>query len=473
VLTFRLGRRIFGHRVGIAAGAITAVYGPLVFFESELLATGWAAFWSVALALAFLNALEGARLRACLALGVCGALSTITRATFLPFFSVGVAWLIGRLFRTSTGLRPLALRAGAILIGFLVIAIPAGLQSSRVTGHFSFLPASGGLNAFIGNNRDSARTVAIRPGRGYLDLIEIPASFGSEGLWERQDFFYSAVLHYVRDYPLDFAGGVLRKSVEFASSREMPRSVDIYVFRKWSRLLGVLVWKAWGFGFPFGVLLPFAVLGLICCWRRAPMPLKLFVFLYPAAIVLVFVSARYRTPVVPLLAVLAAAGGAEVFRIALRGDWGQRVLVLGVGLATALLAVLPGPFPQEELDYEAELYHDIAIGQTMMGRRKEALSALYEAVDLKPDYAFAHEGIGHLLVDAGRVDEAVVHLRRALRLEPLHAGLHLVLARALHAQGRMREAEVHARKGLRATEVRKQELRAKFSALLGDRGDSP
>jgi 4-amino-4-deoxy-L-arabinose transferase-like glycosyltransferase len=472
VLTFCLGRRVFGHRVGIAAGAITAVYGPLVFFESELLATGWAAFWSVALALAFLNALEGARLRACLVLGACGALSAITRATFLPFFSIGVAWLIARLLRTSIGLCPLLLRAGAILIGFLVIAIPAGLQSSRVTGHFSFLPASGGLNFFIGNNPDSASTVAIRPGQGYLDLIEIPASFGAEGLWEGQDFFYSAVLQYVRGQPLDFAAGVLRKSVEFASSREMPRSVDIYVFREWSRLLSVLVWKAWGFGFPFGLLLPFAVLGLICCWRKVPMPLKLFAFLYPAAVVLVFVSARYRTPVVPVLAVLAAGGGAAVYRIALRGDWGQRLLVLGAGLATALLAISPGPFPQEELDYEAELYHDIAIGQKILGRPAEALSALYQAVDLKPDYAFAHEGIGHLLVDAGRVDEAVIHLRRALRLEPIHAGLQLALGRALRAQGRMRVAEVHVRKGLSATELRKRELRAKFSALLGERGGS-
>jgi 4-amino-4-deoxy-L-arabinose transferase-like glycosyltransferase len=472
-ITFRLGRRVFGHRVGLAAGVITALYGPLVFFESELLATGWAAFWSVALALTFTTALEGARLRSYLALGICGALSTITRATFLPFFSIGVLWLIARSRPTHTGLRPLGIRAGAILIGFSLVAIPAGLQPLRVTGSFSFLPASGGLNMFIGNNPESAQTVMIRPGQGYLDLVNIPAGFGAEGIWESQEFFQSVVLHYVRDHPLDFARGILRKSIEFVSSREIPRSVDIYVFREWSRMLSVLVWKASGFGFPFGVLLPFAVLGSILCWRKVPVPLRLFLLLYPAAVVLVFVSARYRTPAVPLLAVLAAAGGAAVLRVARGGSWRERALVLGAGAATACLAILPGPFPQERLNYKAELYHDIAIGQAITGRREEALSALYKAVELEPGYAFAYEGIGYLLANTGRLDEAARELREALRLEPDHAGLHRALANVLRAQGRQRQANAQLEKAMRIDELRIDALRAKLSALLGDSADWP
>lgn len=472
-LTFRLGRRIFGRRVGLAAGVITALYGPLVFFESELLATGWAAFWSVALALTFINALEGARLRSHLALGICGALSTITRATFLPFFAIGALWLIARSRATQPGWRPLGLRAGAISIGFALVAIPAGLETLRVTGSFSLLPASGGLNMFIGNNPESTRTVMIRPGQEYLDLVNIPVAFGAEGIWERQDFYHSVVLHYVRDHPIDFARGILRKSVEFVSSREIPRSVDIYVFREWSRVLGVLVWKAASFGFPFGALLPFAVVGSILCWRRVPVPLRLFLLLYPAAVVLVFVSARYRTPVIPLLAVLAAAGGAAAVRVARGGSWRERALVLGAGAATACLATLPGPFPQERLNYQAELYHDIAIGQAITGRREEALAALYKAVELEPGYAFAYEGIGYLLADAGRLDEAARELRRALRLEPDHAGLHRALASVLSAQGRRRSASAQLEKAMRLDELRIDALRAKLSALLGDSADWP
>ena len=49
LLTYRLGRRCFGEPTGVLAAAITAFYGPLLFWESELVAAGWAAFWTVAL----------------------------------------------------------------------------------------------------------------------------------------------------------------------------------------------------------------------------------------------------------------------------------------------------------------------------------------------------------------------------------------------------------------------------------------
>jgi len=58
VLAYRVGGKIFGRLAGILAGAITAVYMPLVFFEGELLAAGWAAFWSVATVLTLIKAAE-------------------------------------------------------------------------------------------------------------------------------------------------------------------------------------------------------------------------------------------------------------------------------------------------------------------------------------------------------------------------------------------------------------------------------
>ncbi|MFA5251842.1 MAG: glycosyltransferase family 39 protein, partial [Phycisphaerae bacterium] len=57
-LTYKLGKKIFGERTGIIAGLIAAFYGPMFFYESELLATGWAAFWAVAIVLLFLEVKE-------------------------------------------------------------------------------------------------------------------------------------------------------------------------------------------------------------------------------------------------------------------------------------------------------------------------------------------------------------------------------------------------------------------------------
>ena len=86
VLTYLLGRRIFDERTGILAGAVTAFYGPLIFFDGELLAAGWASFWSVALILVFLMARTGKKPLPFFILGLCGALSVLSRPTFVPFF---------------------------------------------------------------------------------------------------------------------------------------------------------------------------------------------------------------------------------------------------------------------------------------------------------------------------------------------------------------------------------------------------
>ncbi|MHC4526840.1 MAG: hypothetical protein ACYS29_03110, partial [Planctomycetota bacterium] len=93
VLSFRLGEKIFGRATGVAAGIITAVYIPLVFWEGELLAVGWAAFWSVTLVWVLIGASEKLSVWRGFVLGLCGILSMITRPVFLPFFAAGCVWL--------------------------------------------------------------------------------------------------------------------------------------------------------------------------------------------------------------------------------------------------------------------------------------------------------------------------------------------------------------------------------------------
>ena len=88
VLTYRLGELAFDRRTGVLAAIITALYGPLIFFEAELLATGWAAFWAVVLVLLVLRVRVTKGLGSCFLLGICGALSVLTRPTFHPFFVV-------------------------------------------------------------------------------------------------------------------------------------------------------------------------------------------------------------------------------------------------------------------------------------------------------------------------------------------------------------------------------------------------
>lgn len=61
VLVYMLGVKLFNNLIGFFAGIMAAIYLPMIFFEGELLATGWAAFWAVALILGFVSAAEKSR----------------------------------------------------------------------------------------------------------------------------------------------------------------------------------------------------------------------------------------------------------------------------------------------------------------------------------------------------------------------------------------------------------------------------
>jgi 4-amino-4-deoxy-L-arabinose transferase-like glycosyltransferase len=147
VLVYLLGGRVFDRRTGVLAAFLAALYGPLIFFEGELLATGWAAFWAVGLILLFLRAEQRRRSSSYFAVGVCGALAILTRPTFLLFFAAACSWLAFSQYRAGTEHRSAGRRLAALVAGFCLLMVPVAVQSQRVTGELGFLPASAWLNA--------------------------------------------------------------------------------------------------------------------------------------------------------------------------------------------------------------------------------------------------------------------------------------------------------------------------------------
>jgi tetratricopeptide (TPR) repeat protein len=449
LLAYQLGKRIFNRGTGIIAGVMTALYGPLIFFESELLASGWAAFWSVALVLLFLKASSEKKMWLCVALGVCGALSILTHPTFLPFFTASAAWLAIALYRSEKRWRQPALELGGVIGGFLLIVIPASVQNFRLTGHFGFLPASGGINLFIGNNLNYTELLLARPGWGWEEVTSTPERAGVIGdMWEDQKYFNEKVINFVLTEPFAFAKGLVHKTIQFLNPRELPRNVDIYLFSKWSRLLGLLAWKAGGFGFPFGVLLPLGLLGLVSYWRQIPVPLKLFLIFYPLSIILVFIASRYRVAMVPVMSVTAAAGLLSLIRM-IRGLYWHRIVIVGICCAgIVLLSTVPGPFPEEQVNFEAELYANVASTEMARGQIQTAINHLNKALSLQSDYPSAHANLGMALTDIGKINEAITHYKIALDFKDDSPEVHNNLATALADIGEIEQAFIHYNKAI-------------------------
>jgi tetratricopeptide (TPR) repeat protein len=427
-MTYALGRQVFGRKVGLLAACMVVFYGPIVFWEADLMGDWLAGFWSLVLLLLFLHARRMQGVWTCFAIGACSGLGVLTRPTMLPFFVAACAYLGWVFYRSAGGWRLVVAASRNGLGGFLAVALPVMAMNYHVTKNVALLPSSGGINMYIGNNPDLCRTLTIRPGYEWEQLIAMPLQ--QEGITadfpaKQQAFYYHKVREFAFHQPLSFLGGLGAKTLRFFSSRELPRNVDIYMFRQWSPLLSALVWKVDGFGFPFGVLLPLAAVGLVLRWRSIPAFLWLFLALYPAAVILVFIAGRYRIPVVPAMAVAAAAGVFALLDLLRRRHW-LVVCGLAVGMAAVVaVASIPGPFCEERVNFAAELPYDVAsswyeYGETT-GRQEgydKAVAYAEEAIRIKSDYADAYLVMGSCRDIQGRTEEALACYKRTVEINP-------------------------------------------------------
>ncbi len=448
VLVYQLGQMVFDRRTGILAGIITALYGPLIFFESELVATGWASLWSVALLILLLKAAKKKGPMLYFALGICGGLSVVTRATFLPFCVASSLWLVFALRRASMSEDMIAIRKRHILAGFFLILVTVSILSLKTTGRISPFPESGPINFYIGNNPDTDRTIKIRPGDDWQNLSLLAKEVKAKDRYEVQQFFRRRFLKYVLNEPVHFVVGLFHKSVQFVSSREIQRIFDVYDARRYSQLLSVLVWKTNSFGFPFGVLLPLAIIGIIHHRRRIPPPIVLFLILYPSAIILVFVTGRYRVPIVPVMAVLAAAGFWGIIETTKIRRYRRTATMLGVAVAAALLSSLAGPFATESINCRAETYGWLASKSLKQGEVDKAAEYLNEALIENPDNYAAHDMFGTALNRQGKQKEAVEHFKKAVEINPESFSAHNNLGSMLAQQGKFEDALKHFEKAL-------------------------
>lgn len=447
-LTATLGRRLYGSAAGLVAGLIVALYGPLVFYEAELLAAGWAAFWCAVLLILWTDAPTRRRRRFFLLLGAVSALSVLTRPTFLPFVLAAGVWLLWRLWRGREGPRNLLSRGVVMVAGFVLTLAPVSLLRAASTGEFGFLPAGGGINLYVGNHPESDRLLTAMNFE-WDQITRRPSGAGAFTLQEQQAYFTGGVREFARSDPAGFTRGIGRKLLEFVSAREVPRNVSVYVARQWSHVLSGLTWKIGPFGFPAGVLWPLALVGFVLAWRATSTPVKLMVFLFPLAVIMAFVVGRYRLPLVPALALLAGAGCVELARVVRTGALGRLALAGGVAALTLAASVAPGPFALEKIDFETVLLEAVAGSCARMGAEEQAVAYFERAAERDPQAVVALSQLGQRALAAGNLREALALYEQARQAKPDVAAVHLNYSVVLQKRSDWPAAEACLREALR------------------------
>ena len=467
------GARLFSRRVGMLAGLGLALYAPAIFFDGLLQKSVLDVFF-ICLSIWWVSRLVDRPRdpRPWFGLGLSlGALS-LTRENALALVVVAVVWAVREaVTRNHEGTKKAVHRPGqaqadprdlrgplralrapvfSLLAGLAIVLLPVVARNYAVTGGFYLTTSQFGPNFYIGNNPASDGTyMSLRPGRGAPEYERQDATELAERALQHtltpaevSSYWTDQALAFIADRPGDWLALVARKVALLWNASEMLDTESQETYEDVSPLLRVLAVAG-----HFGVLVPLALLGLVAAWpdRRRLGPLLAMFAAYAVSVVVFYVFARYRFPLVPFLLLFAALGAVSARALFTAAPLSQGLLL---GCAVALVAVAVNWPMLSPTRMRAITETNLGSALHEAGRLDEAVARYEKAAALQPDYAPAYNNLGVTLRAQGRVDAAIAAYEKGLALKDDYPDLHYNLANALLEQNRADEAAAHLRRSL-------------------------
>ncbi|HEY6001049.1 MAG TPA: glycosyltransferase family 39 protein [bacterium] len=445
-LTWLIGREAGGRAVAAVAALGMAVYRTAIYFDGELLLeTLYVPLALLGLWLT-LRLHRDRRLGAALGAGAAWGVAALARPNHLLLLPLLALW-IAALARPDWR-RGLA-AAGAFGLGVVLPILPVTARNLAVGHDFVLISSQGGVNFWIGNNPQADGNLAVVPGTrsgwwtGYRDSIALAEAEAGRPLKasEVSRHYARKAWGFIAGQPRAAARLLLWKLRLFWTAFELGNNQAEQFLAL--RFGPVLRWLPLGFGVvaPLGLLgLAFALRGGL---RLAPLPAYLLVS--TLVVVLFFVNARYRIPVVPVLMVLAALACREVAGAVRARRWKQ------VAAAAALLVpafALVNAVPAAVDTTDAAGLQDLALWHDRHGERDRALALLREAVAVQPARVDIRRNLGLTLLEGGRTAEGLAELEEVLRRAPGDVGALDALGQGYLQLGRYAEAEAVARRSI-------------------------
>lgn len=379
-LIFWICRYYFGVTAALISGAIASFYGPLIFYDAEVIVLPWVLLFCLVSIVIIIR--DGTR--SVLAMGLAGlfiGMAVMGRPNLILFPVLLLPVLVfGREKRTVLmQLRVLA----AFYMGMCIIPGIFTARDHAVSGEIVFLNPTGGHNFYFGHHKGASPVFDERlkfTGSIFLKYKEIAEAEVGKTLSasDVSSYWYKKGLEYIIQNPIEEMKLILNKTRLFFNNTEVPTYFNYYFNRNYSTVL-----KHWVL--PFGLVLPVSVLGFIMSLRKCRELMVLYVFFSASFLsaLMFFVISRLRIPAVPVLIIFAGAGGAVIIK------WCKETALKPLVLSGILMATLYWTTftTQVELGY-AEPYNHLGAAYWYKGNIPEAERSFLKALELEPDFEY-------------------------------------------------------------------------------------
>jgi Tfp pilus assembly protein PilF/4-amino-4-deoxy-L-arabinose transferase-like glycosyltransferase len=440
ILVYQLGRRCFAPVVGRYAALGYALYAPVIYFATEIINVPFVLFFTLFSLFLLIRLVEEMHWKWWLTAGLFAGLNLMTRADTFVFYLVAMALI--------TWKKPTAfLRSTGFVIFMLVPILLTGMYNLYTFGRFQVLPANSGIAFYVGNNPDYMDTIGIRPGVSYQNLIEKPNRDGivpTKEDYAFNQYFYGRSFEFMVHQPVQYLQCLIYKIRTLIGGYELPETYDLYTFRKYSPVLKLLLFYWNGFGFPFSILFPLSIMGIIIGLRQSGSQRLLMLFLACMLFPLLgyWNSTRYRMTIIPIL--LLYSGVSIVWiRVQIQRKEIRKVSIFVLFFCVLLtVASLPYPHFSKGHDFDAEMYISAGLSSLSKRNTKEGIGLLQKGVMLEPDNFYYRGQLAHAFQKKDFFQEALQEYQKALQLNSKDITLHNNIG-ALYDQLKKEEMALH------------------------------
>jgi 4-amino-4-deoxy-L-arabinose transferase-like glycosyltransferase len=459
IIVFLTTKNLYSEKAGYIAAIIAALFSSFIFYSGAILSETLQTFVISILLLILSNkeklfsfdSKEVKTLRRWALVGITLAVAAIFRANILLFYPALLAWMIYS-FRKDKTYKPYLVRAMLFVsVGLLIPVFLITIRNFAVSGDFVLLTSNGGINFYLGNNKNAAGVFnspsdfdfySDLSGQKYAEKISGKKLTASE----TNIFWISKSIAFISSHPLDDIDLTLKKLLLFLGSNDNPQSaiMDMNFFREnYAKILK--------FPFPdFYFVFLLSVFGFFATWKeRSEFSLfYIFICCYIISTIMFFVIGRFRIALVPILIVFAAIGVENIY-VYIKSKNFKKILLPVVAIVIILLIEAFFAPHYKFNNYDAYLKlgdvaydkhdYDLAIkyyNKSLMlknyymtfdhlgnaySREKEFRAAYYnyrKAIESNPKHALSYFNLGSMYVQTGDYDKALITFKEAVKIDP-------------------------------------------------------
>lgn len=491
VLVYSLAKKIFNVKVAVLSSLICGIYGVLIYFDAEFLNVTLTIFLNLLLLLALLKTIERPSVWKQIGCGLLFGIALQTSANVILFGPLLFLWWF-MFFSRELGQKkerlcyPADSKADTLpdaqqqslsprqringknavksalflFLGISLMILPFAVRNYLQGGEFVLISTTAGINLYIGNNPAADGKSAYPPTRdfaysGWQDNVLVASTksaYRAAGhkLSSAQisHFWMTKAFEFIYKNPAKAMELVMRKFYYFFNAYEIPENQSIYFFRIWSSLLKVLVFSNNFLSFPFGLICPLALLGIVVSVKknRGVILIVFFILAHLCLMMIFFVCSRYRAVVIPYFIIFASYA---VFWV---GEQVTAKKFKHISLA-ALFFIFTFIFSNSALfgvkaEDDSKWFFNLGNAFRYKGKTESAFRAYKYANKLNPNNLDVLYNLGVLHLEKGRYPEAIKRFEDVIEKDPGDSAAYSNIGFALAKQNKTEDALGYYQKAL-------------------------